>query len=98
MVAALLLHQDIDVTVISNRAVSAIWKLSGAYTNAKTLNWVRIFLSIYVVSLYKQALRKNNNCKGKNSRVFGLFEINGDNNFLVSKNTSDYEMVIIYIV
>ena len=45
MVAALLLHQDIDVTVINKVAKSAIWKLSGADTNAKALNWVRIFLS-----------------------------------------------------
>ncbi|KAG2556568.1 hypothetical protein PVAP13_8NG199500 [Panicum virgatum] len=39
MVAALLLHQDIDVTVLNNINQAATWKLSGAYTNAKTLNW-----------------------------------------------------------
>jgi ankyrin repeat protein len=43
MVTALLLHQDIDFTVINNLADPATWNLSSAATNAKTLNWVRIF-------------------------------------------------------
>jgi len=41
MVAALLLHPDIDVTVLNNGGISAIWKLDGAADNSKTLNWVR---------------------------------------------------------
>ncbi|RLM68977.1 protein ACCELERATED CELL DEATH 6-like isoform X1 [Panicum miliaceum] len=39
MVAALLLHQDIDVTVTDNLGDDATWKLSGATKHAKTLNW-----------------------------------------------------------
>ncbi|PVH33790.1 hypothetical protein PAHAL_8G066200 [Panicum hallii] len=39
MVTALLLHQDIDFTVINNLADPATWNLSSAATNAKTLNW-----------------------------------------------------------
>jgi len=43
MVAALLLHQDIDVTVLNNKGipVPANWKLPTDH--AKTLNWVRMF-------------------------------------------------------
>ena len=40
-IAALLLHPDIDVTVLNNGGISAIWKLDGAADNSKTLNWVR---------------------------------------------------------
>ncbi|CAN6380939.1 unnamed protein product [Urochloa humidicola] len=43
MVAALLHHQDIDVTVLDNIGASAIWKLNDATNHAKTLNWVRMF-------------------------------------------------------
>jgi ankyrin repeat protein len=41
MVAALLLHQDIDVTVLNNKGVPANWKLPTDH--AKTLNWVCMF-------------------------------------------------------
>ncbi|RLM57921.1 hypothetical protein C2845_PM18G03270 [Panicum miliaceum] len=64
MVTALLLHQDIDFTVINNLADPATWKLSSAATNAKTLNWNEVSMlmlkadpqsapSIY--NLHKQA-------------------------------------------
>ena len=43
MVAALLLHKDMDVTVHNNSGDPAIWKLSQATDHAKTLNWVRMF-------------------------------------------------------
>jgi hypothetical protein len=43
MVAALLLHPDIDVTVLNTIGDAAIWKLSEATKHAKTLNWVRMF-------------------------------------------------------
>lgn len=43
MVSALLLHQDIDVTVLNNVGDTATWKLSGVTDHAKTLNWVRMF-------------------------------------------------------
>ena len=58
MVAALLLHQDIDVTVLNNINQAATWKLSGAYTNAKTLNWVRIFLSTLLVYTTQTSTKK----------------------------------------
>jgi hypothetical protein len=43
MVAALLHHQDIDITVISKTGQTATWVLFNAADHAKTLNWVRIF-------------------------------------------------------
>ena len=46
MVTTLLLHQDIDVTVINNKADPATWKLYAAGTYAKTIRWVRTFLSM----------------------------------------------------
>ena len=45
MVTILLHHPDIDVTVINNKSDPAAWKLNSDDTNAKTINWVRIFLS-----------------------------------------------------
>ncbi|CAL4994792.1 unnamed protein product [Urochloa decumbens] len=42
MVAALLLHQDIDVTVLDNIGAPAIRKLNEATDHAKTLNWNEI--------------------------------------------------------
>ena len=41
MVAALLLHPDIDVTVLNNNRINATWKLSNVTDHSKTLNWVR---------------------------------------------------------
>jgi ankyrin repeat protein len=41
MVTALLLHLDIDVTVLNNIGSEAIWKLQGATDHSKTLDWVR---------------------------------------------------------
>jgi len=41
MVAALLHHPDIDVTVLNNNAINAAWKLRGVTDHSKTLNWVR---------------------------------------------------------
>jgi len=41
MVAALLLHPDIDVTVLNNRGNNAIGKLWTTTDHSKTLNWVR---------------------------------------------------------
>jgi ankyrin repeat protein len=41
MVAALLLHPDIDVTVLNNRGSPAIGKLTTTTEHSKTLNWVR---------------------------------------------------------
>ena len=58
MVTTLLLHQDIDVTVLNNINQAATWKLSGAYTNAKTLNWVRIFLSTLLVYTTQTSTKK----------------------------------------
>jgi ankyrin repeat protein len=43
MVAALLLHPDIDVTMLNKYSSPASWRLSGATDNAKTLNWVSVF-------------------------------------------------------
>ena len=45
MVAALLQHHDIDVTVIDNDGDNATWQLSGATKHAKTLYWVRTYVS-----------------------------------------------------
>ncbi|KAG2556564.1 hypothetical protein PVAP13_8NG199800 [Panicum virgatum] len=42
MVKALLLHKQIDVTVINNAAVPATWNLSGDDTNAESLNWIEV--------------------------------------------------------
>ncbi|CAL4994802.1 unnamed protein product [Urochloa decumbens] len=39
IVAALLLHPDIDVTVLNNNGDPAHWTLGGATDHAKTLNW-----------------------------------------------------------
>ncbi|RLM70125.1 protein ACCELERATED CELL DEATH 6-like isoform X2 [Panicum miliaceum] len=64
MVAALLLHQDIDVTVIDNSAGPATWKLSGSNANAKTLNWNEVSMLMFkadpqneasIYNLHKQA-------------------------------------------
>ena len=41
MVAALLLHPDIDVTVLNNGATNATWKLRNVTDHSMTLNWVR---------------------------------------------------------
>jgi ankyrin repeat protein len=41
MVTALLLHPDIDVTVLSNGGANAAWKLRYVTDHSKTLNWVR---------------------------------------------------------
>jgi len=41
MVAALLLHPDIDVTVLNNGGYDAIGKLWTTTNHSKTLNWVR---------------------------------------------------------
>jgi ankyrin repeat protein len=48
MVAALLLHPDIDVTVLNNSGGPAIWKLHGGTEHSKTLNWVCTVRCIYV--------------------------------------------------
>jgi ankyrin repeat protein len=45
MVAALLLHPDIDITVINNDAADATWKLHDVTDRSKTLNWVRTLTS-----------------------------------------------------
>jgi ankyrin repeat protein len=64
MVTALLLHQDIDFTVINNSAAPATWILSSAATNAKTLNWNEVSMLMskadpqsahYIYNLHKQA-------------------------------------------
>ncbi|XP_062198202.1 ankyrin repeat-containing protein NPR4-like [Phragmites australis] len=39
IVSALLLHQDIDVTVVNNIGNPATWQLSAVSDHAKTLNW-----------------------------------------------------------
>jgi ankyrin repeat protein len=41
MVAALLSHPNIDVTVLDRKGNSATWMLGSAANYAKTLNWVR---------------------------------------------------------
>lgn len=46
MVAALLLHQDRDVTVLNNKGGAATWKLNADTDHAKTLNWVCIYLCV----------------------------------------------------
>jgi len=40
MVAALLLHRDIDVRVLNDNGNEAIWKLWNVTKDSKTLNWV----------------------------------------------------------
>ena len=42
MVAALLSHEGIDITMFANNGRSATWELSDATDHAKTLNWVSI--------------------------------------------------------
>ncbi|CAN6374758.1 unnamed protein product [Urochloa humidicola] len=42
MVAALLLHQDIDVTMINSKCNTANWILSAAMDHGKTLNWNKV--------------------------------------------------------
>ncbi|KAL6658582.1 hypothetical protein ACP70R_004168 [Stipagrostis hirtigluma subsp. patula] len=65
MVAALLRHQDIDVTIINNGGSSAVWKLNGinAAEHAKTLNWNEVFMlmlkadpegTAHIYNLHKQ--------------------------------------------
>ncbi|OEL15502.1 hypothetical protein BAE44_0023478, partial [Dichanthelium oligosanthes] len=44
MVAALLLHQDIDVTMYNNNCYAAYWELTRATDHAKTLNWNEVFM------------------------------------------------------
>lgn len=51
MVAALLLHQDRDVTMLNNRGNPATWTLAGATDHAKTLNWVRMTIFCSIISL-----------------------------------------------
>ncbi|KAG2560971.1 hypothetical protein PVAP13_8KG114100 [Panicum virgatum] len=44
MVAALLHHQDIDITVISKTGQTATWVLFNAADHAKTLNWNEVYM------------------------------------------------------
>ncbi|XP_066339662.1 ankyrin repeat-containing protein At5g02620-like isoform X2 [Miscanthus floridulus] len=46
MVAALLLHPDIDVTVLNNNRIDATWKLSNVTDHSKTLNWNEVSMLI----------------------------------------------------
>jgi len=93
MVAALLLHQDIDVTVLNNINQAATWKLSGAYTNAKTLNWVRIFLSTLLAYTTQTSTNKKIKLiimKGSTAGFLNCLKSTVTINFLGSKDTSDY--------
>ncbi|KAG2559199.1 hypothetical protein PVAP13_8NG293652 [Panicum virgatum] len=74
MVAALLRHPDIDVTVMENDGVPAAWLLFDATDHAKTLNWNEVFMlmseadpqdagSIY--NLHKEAKDKVTNLSRK---------------------------------
>ncbi|XP_004978964.1 ankyrin-3 isoform X2 [Setaria italica] len=74
MVASLLLHQDTDVTVLSNNGAAATWTLYGATDHAKTLNWNEVSMlmlkadpqeaaSIY--NLHKEAKDKVTNLSRK---------------------------------
>jgi len=58
MVAILLRHQAIDVTIINNAAIPATWKLSSDDNNAKTINWVRIFLSTLLAYTTQTSTKK----------------------------------------
>ncbi|KAF8711342.1 hypothetical protein HU200_029370 [Digitaria exilis] len=44
MVAALLRHPDIDITVLSKRGQTATWVLFNATDHAKTLNWNEVYM------------------------------------------------------
>ncbi|CAL4985138.1 unnamed protein product [Urochloa decumbens] len=44
IVAALLLHQDIDVTVLNNNGNPANWTLWDSTDHAKTLNWNEVYM------------------------------------------------------
>ncbi|KAJ1275132.1 hypothetical protein BS78_05G113400 [Paspalum vaginatum] len=64
MVAALLAHQHIDVTVLNNNGNPANWNLYGIIDHAKTLNWNEVVMLMLksdpkdassILNLYKEA-------------------------------------------
>ncbi|CAL4992788.1 unnamed protein product [Urochloa decumbens] len=74
MVAALLLHQDTDVTVVNARNNPATYILSGASNHAKTLNWNEVSMLMMKVdpestdiiyNLYKEVKDKVTNLSRK---------------------------------
>jgi len=52
IVAALLLRQDIDVTMMNKKTMTPIMVLSGAADKAKTLNWVRLCLDYFAFCIF----------------------------------------------
>ena len=52
IVAALLLRQDIDVTMMNKKTITPIMVLSGAADKVKTLNWVRLCLDHFAFCIF----------------------------------------------
>ncbi|CAD6257766.1 unnamed protein product [Miscanthus lutarioriparius] len=76
MVAAVLRHQDIDVTVLNNSSNPASWKLSAATDTAKTLNWNEVSMLMSkadprytIYNLHKQVKTKVTNFSGKDIKA-----------------------------
>jgi len=90
MVAILLRHQAIDVTIINNAAIPATWKLSSDDNNAKTINWVRIFLSTLLAYTNKHQEKKII-LKERTEGFLNCLKSTVTINFLVSRDTSDHE-------
>ncbi|XP_039778791.1 ankyrin repeat-containing protein At5g02620-like [Panicum virgatum] len=74
MVAALLQHHDIDVTVTDNDGDNATWQLSGATKHAKTLYWNEVSMLLLkadprdetcIYNLHKEAKEKVTNLMRK---------------------------------
>uniref|UniRef100_A0A0E0BHB4 PGG domain-containing protein n=1 Tax=Oryza glumipatula TaxID=40148 RepID=A0A0E0BHB4_9ORYZ len=77
MVAALLSHQDTDVTVLNEVGGEAAWELEGATDYAKTLNWNEVLMLLFKVDpqsamsvyiLHKMAKDKLNKLSMKDAK------------------------------
>ena len=93
MVAIILHHPDIDVTVINNKSDPATWKLNSDDINAKTINWVRIFLSTLLAYTTQTSTNKKIKLiimKGSTAGFLNCLKSTVTINFLGSKDTSDY--------
>lgn len=48
IVAALLFHKEIDFNMLGNNSRTAIWELHHAIDHAKTLNWVCMYIPVFL--------------------------------------------------
>ncbi|TVT97829.1 hypothetical protein EJB05_56902, partial [Eragrostis curvula] len=77
MVAALLLHQDIDITVLQNNGNSAVWELPLLPDQVKTLNWNEVYMLMlqadpkhegHIYNLHKYAKNELNDASRKDAK------------------------------